>query len=116
MLSTLGLLRSIPFPLDFPYMGWDLVFLVVCWGFYFSLSRAVAVFMICLSLLMVAINIQIQSTGYLLEASILIFMVNWIGQFIGHKIEGKKPSFFEDLIFLLIGPLWVFEPCYRRFV
>ena len=35
------------------------------------------------------------------------FVVAWIGQFIGHKIEGKKPSFFEDLQFLLIGPAWV---------
>lgn len=38
-----------------------------------------------------------------------IFVLAWIGQFIGHKIEGKKPSFFEDLQFLLIGPLWVFQ-------
>lgn len=37
-----------------------------------------------------------------------VFTLAWIGQFIGHKIEGKKPSFFEDLQFLLIGPLWVF--------
>ena len=36
-----------------------------------------------------------------------IFVVAWIGQFVGHKIEGKKPSFFEDLQFLLIGPAWV---------
>ena len=34
-------------------------------------------------------------------------MIAWIGQFIGHKIEGAKPSFFEDLQFLLIGPAWV---------
>ena len=36
-----------------------------------------------------------------------VFVVEWIGQFVGHKIEGKKPSFFEDLQFLLIGPAWV---------
>lgn len=36
-----------------------------------------------------------------------VFVIAWIGQFIGHKIEGKKPSFFEDLQFLLIGPAWV---------
>ena len=41
------------------------------------------------------------------KAWALIFVVAWIGQFIGHKIEGKKPSFFEDLQFLLIGPAWV---------
>ncbi|WP_435979127.1 DUF962 domain-containing protein [Psychrobacter sp. DM4] len=36
-----------------------------------------------------------------------VFVIAWIGQFIGHKIEGQKPSFFEDLKFLLIGPAWV---------
>ena len=40
---------------------------------------------------------------------LLVFILAWIGQFIGHKIEGAKPSFFEDLQFLLIGPLWVFS-------
>jgi len=39
-----------------------------------------------------------------------LFVIAWIGQFVGHKIEGKKPSFFDDLKFLLIGPLWVFIP------
>ncbi|ARP08089.1 hypothetical protein K04M3_13820 [Vibrio alginolyticus] len=44
-----------------------------------------------------------------LHISMLLFGVLWILQFIGHKIEGKKPSFFEDLQFLLIGPIWVFR-------
>ena len=38
-----------------------------------------------------------------------IFVIAWIGQFYGHKVEGKKPSFFKDLQFLLIGPLWIFK-------
>jgi uncharacterized membrane protein YGL010W len=37
----------------------------------------------------------------------IVFVLAWIGQFYGHKIEGKKPSFFDDLKFLLIGPIWV---------
>lgn len=41
--------------------------------------------------------------------NLVIFVMAWVGQFIGHKIEGKKPSFFEDLQFLLVGPLWVFS-------
>jgi uncharacterized membrane protein YGL010W len=45
-----------------------------------------------------------------------VFVVSWIGQFIGHKIEGKKPSFFEDVQFLLVGPLWVFYPLFSRFL
>ncbi len=43
-----------------------------------------------------------------------VFVLAWIGQFIGHKIEGKKPSFFDDLRFLLIGPLFVLGFLYRR--
>jgi uncharacterized membrane protein YGL010W len=53
--------------------------------------------------------------GTVLPLSIAIFVVAWIGQFIGHKIEGKKPSFFDDLRFLLIGPLFVLGFLYRRF-
>ncbi|MGC8517109.1 MAG: DUF962 domain-containing protein [Steroidobacteraceae bacterium] len=36
-----------------------------------------------------------------------LFTIAWIGQFIGHAIEGRRPKFFQDLTFLLIGPLWV---------
>ena len=46
--------------------------------------------------------------------SLAIFIVAWIGQFIGHKIEGKKPSFFEDLQFLLIGPAWLLSFIYNK--
>ena len=50
----------------------------------------------------------LEKTGYLLSISIGTFVLAWIGQFIGHRIEGQKPSFFEDLQFLLIGPIWIF--------
>jgi uncharacterized membrane protein YGL010W len=52
--------------------------------------------------------------GAVLPLSVAVFVIAWIGQFIGHKIEGKKPSFFEDLRFLLIGPLFVLGVLYRR--
>ena len=42
------------------------------------------------------------------------FIFAWIGQFIGHKIEGKKPSFFEDIQFLLIGPAWLLSFVYKK--
>jgi uncharacterized membrane protein YGL010W len=47
-------------------------------------------------------------------ASLGIFFVAWVGQFIGHKIEGKKPSFLEDLQFLLIGPAWLLHFIFKR--
>jgi uncharacterized membrane protein YGL010W len=47
--------------------------------------------------------------------SIIIFVSAWIGQFIGHKIEGQKPSFMDDLQFLLIGPAWLMSFIYKKF-
>ena len=35
-----------------------------------------------------------------------LFVLAWVLQFVGHHIEGKKPSFLNDLLFLLVGPLW----------
>ena len=43
-----------------------------------------------------------------------VFILAWIGQFIGHKIEGKKPSFFKDVVFLLIGPVWLLSMVYKK--
>jgi len=45
---------------------------------------------------------------------IIIFIIAWIGQFYGHKVEGKKPSFFKDLQFLLIGPMWLMSFVYEK--
>jgi uncharacterized membrane protein YGL010W len=48
------------------------------------------------------------------QVSTVVFVAAWVGQFIGHKIEGKKPSFLDDVRFLLIGPLFVLSFLYRR--
>ncbi len=45
---------------------------------------------------------------------LFLFVAAWIGQFIGHAIEGKRPSFFKDLQFLMIGPLWLLAHLYQR--
>lgn len=50
----------------------------------------------------------------LIWAAAAIFVAAWVGQFIGHQVEGAKPSFFKDLQFLLIGPLWLLADVYRR--
>ena len=45
---------------------------------------------------------------------VIIFIVAWIGQFYGHKVEGKKPSFLKDIQFLLIGPMWLMSFLYKK--
>jgi uncharacterized membrane protein YGL010W len=46
--------------------------------------------------------------------SLVLFVVAWAGQFWGHRIEGRKPSFFKDMQFLLIGPAWLLSFVYQR--
>jgi uncharacterized membrane protein YGL010W len=45
---------------------------------------------------------------------LVVFIIAWIGQFIGHKIEGKKPSFLTDIKFLLIGPIWLLHFVFKK--
>ena len=87
---------------------------VVSLAYYFRLSVPFAFGMLLMSGVMLWI-LSVLPQGRILEASIAVFVIAWIGQFIGHKIEGKKPSFFDDLRFLLIGPLFVLSFFYRRF-
>ena len=48
------------------------------------------------------------------QACLALFVVGCIFQFVGHKIEGKKPSFFEDIQYLMIGPAWLLSFIYNR--
>jgi uncharacterized membrane protein YGL010W len=36
-----------------------------------------------------------------------LFVLGWIGLFVGHLIEGNKPAFFQGLIYFLVGPVWI---------
>jgi uncharacterized membrane protein YGL010W len=81
--------------------------------YYVSLSVPFAVGMLLMSGAMLWV-LQVLPQAVILPGSVAIFVVAWIGQFIGHKIEGKKPSFFDDLRFLLIGPIFVLSFLYRR--
>jgi uncharacterized membrane protein YGL010W len=81
--------------------------------YYFRLSRPFAFGMLLMSAVMLGL-LAMMPPLTVLPLSIAIFVVAWIGQFIGHKIEGRKPSFFDDLRFLLIGPLFVLSFLYRR--
>ena len=81
--------------------------------YYFKLSPAFAAGMLAMAALMLGL-LSLMPAQTVLPLSIALFVVAWIGQFIGHKIEGKKPSFLDDLRFLLIGPLFVLSFLYRR--
>ena len=113
--SIVGLLMSIPtaalnsiLPFQFPLLiHWATVVLILVIIFYIRLSITVALQMFVFSILCIILNYYIGQYVPLWLFSITVFVIAWIGQFYGHKIEGKKPSFFNDLQFLLIGPAWV---------
>lgn len=81
--------------------------------YYFQLSKPFAIGMLAMSTVMLAL-LALLPPATVLALSIAIFVLSWVGQFIGHQIEGKKPSFLDDLRFLLIGPLFVLSFLYRR--
>jgi uncharacterized membrane protein YGL010W len=78
-------------------------------------ARLSNVFMICMAL-MGALCLYLAGLlgSALLPVSIGVFVVSWIFQFIGHKLEGKKPSFLEDLQYLLVGPLFVLSKLFLK--
>lgn len=82
------------------------VLLALAFIFYARLDIVLAVAIAALTLIM-AWLIWVLPVGYGFYIALFIFA--WIGQFYGHKIEGKKPSFFKDLQFLLIGPIWCLD-------
>jgi uncharacterized membrane protein YGL010W len=66
---------------------------------------------ICLA---VANFLNLAFPGMLWMISLGIFVIAWIIQFIGHKVEGKKPSFLKDIQFLMIGPAWLMHFLYKK--
>ncbi len=112
MWSLLGLLWAIPVPgvfISIPYLNWSTLFCLGCLVFYFLIAPKVFFLMAVVSGVLLATVAVVAATGWLWQISLIIFVVAWMGQFYGHKVEGQKPSFLEDLQFLLIGPIWVFK-------
>lgn len=109
--TVLVLLASIPTPIaNSPvWINWASIILLPAIGFYMMLSVKLGIVMGIVSGLMLTFILwwPTQFSSSLLTIAISIFVVGWVMQIIGHKIEGKKPSFFTDIQFLLIGPAWI---------
>ena len=106
---TIGLIYMIPVPV---FIGrFDVTFAhilaIPMLMYYFKLSGPIGAAMTLLTLgVFGGINL-LESFGVsVLWFSVALFVAMWVLQFVGHKVEGKKPSFFEDLRFLLVGPAW----------
>ena len=115
--SVIGLLMSIPttflentLNLSNPILeNWAVMVGIIISVFYLRLGFWYFIEMLFIMLIAIVANFWIGNQVNLLYTSLIIFVLAWIGQFYGHKVEGAKPSFLKDLEFLLIGPLWVIQ-------
>jgi uncharacterized membrane protein YGL010W len=115
-----GLLWLLPFPEAIravhPAANWAGVAVLATIAYYAVLSPRLAIGAapLLLTFLWSIGAVARTSTLSLWTICLGLFVVAWIGQFIGHAVEGKRPSFFKDLQFLMIGPLWLLADLYRR--
>ncbi len=115
--SIVGLLYAIKLP--FTIVGIQLniamlaIFLVTL--YFLKLSKSVTIGMLLFSSLCLIVCYAIEKTGLSLWVfCLVVFAMAWIGQFYGHKIEGRKPSFLKDIQFLMIGPAWLMSFIYKK--
>ena len=120
-LSVLGIMSSIEIPVKLgealhTSLGLHYFFLAGALIFYLRHSPCifygVSIFALICIMLIEAVRMQNEIAPQTIFVS--VFVLAWIGQFIGHKIEKKKPSFFTDLVFLLIGPAWIVKNIFRK--
>lgn len=117
--TVVALLWSIPFPGNLTMgilpVNWAVIAVVLAQIYYFALSYRLGLGLLLYNAIMLWITLQIEaiSPWPLWQVALVVFVIAWIGQFIGHAIEGKRPSFFKDLQFLLIGPAWLMAFVYR---
>ncbi len=105
MLSLVGLLFAAHPWAAYLFVGASMVYY----------ARLSAVFLGAMALLSVVALALVHAMGSsVLPLSAAIFVGAWIAQFVGHKLEGKKPSFFEDLQYLWVGPLFVLSKLFLK--
>ena len=117
--TIVGLFYCIKLPLQLAptlQLNVAIILVLLVTLYYLSLSKTIWIGMLLFGLLCLAIcyAIETYTTAPLWLVCVILFIVAWIGQFYGHKVEGKKPSFLKDLQFLMIGPMWLMSFVYRK--
>ena len=116
--SVIALLWTIPVPASFARPGaWSVLVMVLAFYWYWKRSHRLALgLLLAFALLGVFTNLLYYRLGAatLCYVAIAVFVVAWIGQFIGHQYEGRRPSFLTDLSYLLIGPAWLMAKLLRK--
>lgn len=116
--TIVGLLYCIKLPLwlGVVQLNVAMIVLVLVTLYYLRLSKTIWIGMLLFGAVCLAIcyAIETYTSAPLWLVSVVLFVLAWIGQFYGHKVEGKKPSFLKDLQFLMIGPMWLMSFVYKK--
>ena len=116
--TVIALLWIVPVPALLGRAGlWAGVAMFAAVSFYLRLSRPLGLAMFVAFLVLGLITEWLYRTlgpAQLMWLAIGVFVVAWIAQFIGHHVEGRRPAFFTDLVYLLIGPAWIVAKILRK--
>src|ERR1700691_1240782 len=116
---VVGLLWSLPFPgsirAEYPAANWASITVLVALIYYslLSIRLTLGALLLFLIFLWSIDRLDRMAAAPLWSICIVVFVIAWIGQSICHAIEGNRPSFFKDVQFLMIGPLWLLADMYR---
>lgn len=122
-ISIIGILSGLRIPIGFlehsaiePYLHGGTVLVLFGLVFYMRISLPMAFGMLLVSIVslyfVALVNVNTPNQGAWVYY--IAFVLAWVGQFVGHKVEGAKPSFLDDLKFLMIGPAWLMGFIYRK--
>jgi uncharacterized membrane protein YGL010W len=116
--SITGLFYSVELPfkiMEGMNLNAAIIMLAAVVIYYLILSRTLWFGMLLFGSICILVCYTLTQAGFLLwPICIGVFILAWIGQFYGHHIEGKKPSFIHDLQFLMIGPAWLMSFIYKK--
>jgi uncharacterized membrane protein YGL010W len=115
--AVIAALWTIPVPSAVGLPGlWCWVAMAAALAFYFRMSKMLGVVMFGLFAVLGLLTNALYwalGPGTLLAAAVVVFVAAWVGQFIGHIYEGRRPSFFTDLSYLMVGPAWLVSKLMR---
>ena len=117
---VLGFIWEIPVPEAWeqavPWFNWTLVAMAIAEAFYVRLSPALSAGLLFFMALCYGgvVSIALWGPRPVWQICSVLFVLAWTGQFVGHIIEGRKPSFLKDLAFLLVGPAWLMSMVYKK--
>ena len=116
--TVIALLWTVPVPESIGRAGlWAGVAMFAAMMFYLRLSRTLAFGMLAALVLLGVVTeglYRVLGPMNLMWLAIGVFVIAWIAQFVGHQIEGKRPSFLTDVAYLLIGPAWIVAKLMRK--